>query len=467
MACYVCQPEYIKQFYIDEKWIEYDRIAKHALRLFHLLDAKGSKDSGLKNKIQKDVMEYMQSVYQHSQDCEYVNAEVYYREEVKFYTLRQLDKIGLDISAYVDKSMMSFDEWELEQQALRYAEATPQSMIDGCKNRIKKIEQKIGKCFSYAIETFDLETTEVEEERYIIDGLLMENNLAYLTGAAKTGKSFMLEEMLFCIENGLPWQGRDGLQTHCILIDFELTKAKLVKRWRKLKEKYAELYPGYPFRAYDCVSMVGSWGTGSVTLDIVIEFVRDMKKRSPGLGVVALDPFYRFAEGDENSNEDVQETISKLMPLKQEMTVIYTHHTKKNSTDRDPLTNGSGAGSHGRAADICMSLSGDNAKGFELKYSGREDYGSITLWRDAYGFFLYDATKDSEKRFDDTIDEDTLKQINEYVGNRVISMTAFRNKFGNISYNLLRAKDFIIEKEKGNMKIKKKTVMRTKEDGEN
>ena len=416
MACYIQKPERIQQYYVNEAWIDYDKPAQKCLKIFHLLNTKGLKqlgkddltdavlevNNGISDELRPEVLVYMNSIWDSLSTGKCANVEAYYREEVKFYTLRQLDNLGLDISKYVDTSMEGYREAELQ-----------------------------------------------------------ENNLAYLTGAAKTGKSFMLEEMLFCIENGIPWQGREVVQTHCLLIDFELTKAKLVKRWRKLKEKYSALYPGLPLRPYGCVSMVGSWGTNNVTLDSIVEFVKDMRRTAPTLGVVALDPFYRFVEGDENSNEDVQETINKLMPLKQRMTVIYTHHTKKNSTDKDPLTNGSGAGSHGRAADISMGLSGENSKGFHLRYSGREDLGCITLKRDDYGFFVYDADKETSSEFATELDEDTLKEIVEYVSDRTVTMSAFRKKFGNIDYDVLRSHGYVVEKSSGNYKIRKRTGIST------
>lgn len=470
MACYIQKPEYIQQYYVKEAWIDYDKPAQKCLKIFHLLNTKGLKhlgkddltdavlevNNGVSDELRPDVLTYMNSIWDISSKDKCANVEAYYKEEVKFYTLRQLDNLGLDISEYVDTSMEGYREADLREN---YAEATPQGMIEGCKRKIKVLEKQIGRCYSYAIELFDLDSAEVEDEEYIIDGLIMENNLAYLTGAAKTGKSFLLEEMLFCIENGIPWQGRKVEQTHCLLIDFELTKAKLVKRWKKLKEKYSALYPGLPFKPFACVSMVGSWGTSNVTLDSIVEFVKDMSRGNSSLGVVALDPFYRFVEGDENSNEDVQETINKLMPLKQRMTVIYTHHTKKNSMDKDPLTNGSGAGSHGRAADISMGLSGDNAKGFHLRYSGREDLGGITLSRDEYGFFVQSEAKESETGYKTELDDDTWAQIAEYVGDRTVSMTAFRKKFGNIDYDLLRSHGYVVEKSSGNYKIRKRTNM--------
>lgn len=50
---------------------------------------------------------------------------------------------------------------------------------------------------------------------------MMECNIGNIIGASKQGKSYFIEEMLFCIENGLPWAGRKTVQTtvFCLILN--------------------------------------------------------------------------------------------------------------------------------------------------------------------------------------------------------------------------------------------------------
>ena len=50
------------------------------------------------------------------------------------------------------------------------------------------------------IKPFDLEHESVEDEKYIINGVMMERNIGNVIGASKQGKSYFIEEMLFCMQ---------------------------------------------------------------------------------------------------------------------------------------------------------------------------------------------------------------------------------------------------------------------------
>ena len=253
------------------------------------------------------------------------------------------------------------------------------------------------------IKTFDMENEDVEPETFIIDGIMTDRNIGNIIGQSKAGKSYFVEELAFCLENGIPWGGREVKQTHCILLDFELTKYKLKTRFLKLFEKYKELYPEKELKRPEIVCMLDYRTQLNLSVYNLIDYLREYKTEHPETEVAILDPFYLWFDGDdENNNDQVKECLMKFMPLKSEgWSIIYTHHTpritSKNKDRMDnPLTSGAGASAHGRLVDFAIGLATNDYDSYKCYYRGREGDGSVNFRRDGVGFFRYDATQDSE-----------------------------------------------------------------------
>lgn len=213
------------------------------------------------------------------------------------------------------------------------------------------------------IKPFDWQNKKVEPESFIIDGIMTNNNIGNIIGQSKAGKSYFVEELAFCLENGIEWGGRQVRQAHCILLDFELTEYKIQTRMEKLFDKYHERYPDMEFKSPVILNMLDYRTKYNLSVYNIIEYLREYKLDDPDVEVAILDPFYLWFDGeDENNNDQVKDCLSKFLPLKSEgWSIIYTHHTpridsKNKKRLENPLTSGAGASAHGRMVDFSISL---------------------------------------------------------------------------------------------------------------
>ena len=316
------------------------------------------------------------------------------------------------------------------------------------------------------IKPFDLEHEEIAEERYIVEGVMMECNIGNVIGASKQGKSYFIEEMLFCIENGLPWADRKTVQHHCVLFDFELTKSKLKSRYRKLLEKYRTLYPDREFKRFEIIPMIEHWGKSNVSVQTILDWIKQYVEVHPDTKVIALDPFYRWFDGEnENDNTEVKKCLEKFIPLKNAgLSFIYAHHTGKGGKSNNPLEDGCGASCHGRVVDFAFGLKGSNEKGFKAILRGREDNAEIPMYRDEYGFFNYDPASD------DTISkmsEEQKRALEEWLDGKEKQVKSIPKSIGKFNSKELRAAGFCVEKVDSNLKIRsRKGFLNAKQSGD-
>lgn len=290
--------------------------------------------------------------------------------------------------------------------------------------KVEKDKKIINLCrggLTSIIKPFDMDNEEVEPENFIIDGIMTDNNIGNIIGQSKAGKSYFVEELAFCLENGIPWGGREVRQAHCILLDFELTKHKLKTRFNKLFDKYSKLYPDKQLKKPVVVDMLNYMTKLNLSVYNLIDYLREYKTEDPDVEVAILDPFYLWFDGDdENNNDQVKECLMKFMPLKSEgWSIIYTHHTprisNKSQRETNPLTSGAGASAHGRLVDFAIGLKTNDYESYVSYYKGRERDGHINFRRTKDGFFQYDATEDSEY---EPITKEEAEQIKELLNSK-------------------------------------------------
>lgn len=290
--------------------------------------------------------------------------------------------------------------------------------------KVEKDKKIINLCrggLTSIIKPFDMDNEEVEPENFIIEGIMTDNNIGNIIGQSKAGKSYFVEELAFCLENGIPWGGREVRQAHCILLDFELTKHKLKTRFKKLFDKYSKLYPDKKLKKPVVVDMLNYMTKLNLSVYNLIDYLREYKTEDPDVEVAILDPFYLWFDGDdENNNDQVKECLMKFMPLKSEgWSIIYTHHTprvsNKSQRETNPLTSGAGASAHGRLVDFAIGLTTSDGESYVSYYRGRERDGHINFRRTGDGYFQYDATEDSEY---EPITKEEAQQIKELLNSK-------------------------------------------------
>ena len=156
--------------------------------------------------------------------CHPMNFEANYNELKKWTMLRSFMNQGIDIRDIYDP-----DDWD-DEDGRKKNEAFKDMTLDEIYDKVQTRLKAVDTVSTSNIVLFDPLKEEVPPEVYLIDGLILDGTVNAIIAGSKVGKSYFLEEMLFCVENRIPWQRRECTQAHCLLVDYELTKAKVQKR---------------------------------------------------------------------------------------------------------------------------------------------------------------------------------------------------------------------------------------------
>ena len=220
-------------------------------------------------------------------------------------------------------------------------------MIDGLKDTIKEIEERTI-CSTDTLDFEDVNTlSEDGELEYLVDDFMLKNTFNSIIAPAKAGKSQFAYQLAFCVQNGLNFLGNKTNPVDVIYVDYELRESVIKKRFNNLKELY-----GLPnAKGYSVLRL--SDKLMYTNLDDTVMKIKKQKELNPNIGLVIFDCFYRFAEGDPNSEPDTKKTLSKIKELESLMTVCYVHHTNKTGFNnvKNSIYAAGGSGVHGKIID--------------------------------------------------------------------------------------------------------------------
>ena len=209
----------------------------------------------------------------------------------------------------------------------------------------------------------------LEPVRYCIEGLLPQG-VAMISGAPKTGKSWMMLDWTIRIAKGENvW-------------DFKTTKGTtlylcLEDNWNRVQSRLFDVTEEAPRNAYFAISSCSL--AGGLEKQIA-NFVNE----HPDTMLVTIDTFQmiRNTEKDTSYSNDYQE-IEKLKALadKLQITILLVHHLRKQN-DSDPLNKISGTTGISGALDTALILdkSSRNQKNATLTCTGRDiEYRELEL----------------------------------------------------------------------------------------
>lgn len=322
-----------------------------------------------------------------------------YNTVKKFTALREAFDKKIDFSDLLIDDFILTDEG-IENQ-VKFNKMTIQELIDHLqerhKNQISSIKEKLGDCCVDEYTDYDFDNLPYSEPKQpLIEGMMLQNTMDSIIAPAKAGKSFLSYQMAYAVQNGFEFLGRKTTQTDVLYVDFELRNDAIAERGRKVKELYNG--EGKPFKV---MPLSSSWGSSVISLDKIIDKIKTKKEENPNLGLVIFDCYYRFAEGEENSADDTNKTLSKLKALTGDMTVVYVHHTNKRPTDIDinkldsatVLIQASGSVVHTRVVDQTYYIHATK-DGSYIFNTGRDWYDDrLACVRNELGYFELDCAE--------------------------------------------------------------------------
>jgi hypothetical protein len=180
----------------------------------------------------------------------------------------------------------------------------------------------------------------------VIDGLLREGETINIIAAPKTGKSWMVLQMSYCIANGLQFLGLPCTKGNVLIVDNELHPETAAMRLAKVADAVGVLFDG--------VSIMSLRGRLR-PLDQIGDHIASEAMRVKAK-VIVLDALYRLlgAEDNENSNADMMRIYNNLdrLAAKTGCAIVVIHHASKgDQASKGTTDGGSGAGSIARASD--------------------------------------------------------------------------------------------------------------------
>lgn len=181
----------------------------------------------------------------------------------------------------------------------------------------------------------------------VIEGILRRGETLNVIAAAKTGKSFLVGGLAWCVATGRPWLSHPVVQGNVLVIDNELHSETFASRIGAIA---SEMTIGMDERqSLDAINLRG------VGLDI-----NELGARldiEPGrYSLVVLDALYRFLPvgTSENDNAQMMAIYNRLDAYAEDWDcgIVVVHHASKGAQGDKAVTDvGAGAGSISRAAD--------------------------------------------------------------------------------------------------------------------
>lgn len=181
----------------------------------------------------------------------------------------------------------------------------------------------------------------------VIKGLLRQGETMNVIAPPKTGKSFLVGGLAWCVSTGRPWLSHDVKECKVLVVDNELHQETLATRYDRVANEM--MIPESERDALEVVSLRGE--------NVNISNAEMMLGVPEGkFGLVVFDALYRMLpEGtNENDNGQMMRVYNHLDQLAKSWgaAIIVIHHASKGDQSDKAVTDvGAGAGAISRAAD--------------------------------------------------------------------------------------------------------------------
>ena len=211
----------------------------------------------------------------------------------------------------------------------------------------------------------------------IISGVLRQKQKMLVVGPSKAGKSFLMIELAIAVAEGWDWFGHDCMMGKVLIINFEIQRASMMHRLRKVYDAMAERHEG----GIQHEGNLDVWNLRghSAPLNLLTpKLLRQAASRKYDL--IIIDPIYKVLTGDENSASDMAEFCNQFDVIAENMgcTVVYCHHHAKGEAGRRAaMDRASGSGVFTRDPDAFLDMSPISVEGESrslLTYEDEDGY---------------------------------------------------------------------------------------------
>jgi len=209
----------------------------------------------------------------------------------------------------------------------------------------------------------------------IIERVLRQGHKMMISGASKSGKSFLLIELAIALAEETKWLGFQCRQSRVLYVNLEIDPKSLINRFYNIYEAL-----GIEMRRFDDIVIWNLRGEAKPLDQLAPELI--YKAGYHGIDVIILDPIYKVMIGDENSATDMARftNIFDEICYETDCTFIYSHHHSKGAQGfKRAMERASGSGVFARDADALVDMIQLNL--VEVPNKKENDDSSATAWR--------------------------------------------------------------------------------------
>jgi RecA-family ATPase len=196
-----------------------------------------------------------------------------------------------------------------------------------------------------------------------------------ISGASKSGKSYLLIELAIALAEGTKWLGFQCKKSKVMYINLEIDRNSLIQR-------FIDIYTALDLKPINAHS-ISIWNLRGATKpldELMPEIIQNAKLLDAD--VIILDPIYKVMIGDENSATDTAIFTNLFDKICYETgcTFIYSHHHSKGSQGfKRSMDRASGSGVFARDADAQVDMIQLNL--IEVPLENEDEESSATAWR--------------------------------------------------------------------------------------
>lgn len=208
----------------------------------------------------------------------------------------------------------------------------------------------------------------------VIESVVRQGHKMMISGASKSGKSFLLIELAIALAEGTKWLGFQCRKSKVMYINLEIDRNSLIHRFIDIYEAL-----GIKPKNAHSISIWNLRGSSKPLDELIPELIQ--KATLQGADVVILDPIYKVMIGDENNATDMANLTNLFDKICYETgcTFVYSHHHSKGAQGfKKSMDRASGSGVFARDADAQVDMIQLNLVEVPSKHKSDD---SATAWR--------------------------------------------------------------------------------------
>lgn len=302
----------------------------------------------------------------------------------------------------------------------------------------------------------------------VIEGVLRQGESMNIIAPPKTGKSFLVGGLAWCVATGRPWLSHDVRQCKVLVVDNELHEETLASRYDRIafEMQIEESERG----GLDVVSLRGE----NVNINNAEMMLRVPEGR---YGLVVFDALYRMLpeQTNENDNGQMMRVYNHIDQLAKSWgaAIVVIHHASKGDQSEKAVTDvGAGAGAISRAADSHLIIRPHEQQGLHVLEAATRSFPSPDPVSIRFTYPVWQAetiepqiktrksgngdAKQQQRNKDKELIYEAIPMDGEVSQSKVRNLTGFRqDKTINLIAELAKEKKVKIDERQGSKKDQK------------